>query len=200
MPAPRPRPHRLLRDAATLALAAAIAVVISFAWFVRAAEQTDPPPPHADAIVALTGGADRIETAFRLLAAGQADRLLVSGVAHGAALAELARRVEMDPAALAPQVTLGRAATSTVGNADETAAWVRLHDVHSLIVVTAGYHMPRALLELERALPGVKLYPVAVQPPGMRSPGMLHLLAGEYVRLIAAACGLSHLLHGRLPV
>ena len=41
--------------------------------------------------------------------------------------------------------------------------------MHSLIVVTAGYHMPRALAELRRALPDVTLYPVPVQPPAMRA-------------------------------
>ena len=97
-------------------------------------------------------------------------------------------------------VTLGRTATSTVGNACETAAWVRQHAIHGLIVVTAGYHMPRALLELGRALPGVTLYPVAVQPPGMHEAGMMRLLLGEYLRLIAAACGLSHLVQGHCAI
>jgi uncharacterized SAM-binding protein YcdF (DUF218 family) len=170
-----------------------------FAWFVSVAEETGAPPPHADGIVALTGGADRIETALHLLVAGQADLLLVSGVAHGAALPELARRVELDPTTLVTRVTLGRNATSTFGNAGETAAWARQHDIHSLIVVTAGYHMPRAMLELRRALPDVALHPVPVQPPGMREPGMMRLLFVEYLRLIAAACGLSHLLHGHPP-
>ncbi len=65
----------------------------------------------------------------------------------------------MDPVPLAAHVTLGRSATSTLGNAEETATWVRTHDIHSLIVVTADYHMPRALLEMEREMPGVTLYP-----------------------------------------
>ncbi len=189
----------LIRGLAGLMLAGLAAGAGGFAWFVSVAEKTGVPPPHADGIVALTGGADRIETALRLLVAGQADLLLVSGVAHGAALPELARRVELDPTTLVTRVTLGRSATSTLGNAGETAAWAQQHDIHSLIVVTAGYHMPRALLELGRALPGVALHPVPVQPPGMREPGMLRLLFAEYLRLLGAACGLSHLLHGHPP-
>ena len=186
----------VLRGLASLLLAALVAGGIGFGWFVAAAERTDDPPPHAGGIVALTGGAERIETALRLLESGHADLLLVSGVAQKAGLPALAHRVDVDPALLAPKVTLGRNATSTVGNAQETASWVAAHDIHSLIVVTAGYHMPRALLELGRALPGVTLYPVPVQPPGMHEPGMLRLLAAEYLRLIAAACGLSYVVHG----
>ncbi len=183
---------------AMLIVAGLLTVAAGFAWFVAVAQETGEPPPHADGIVVLTGGAERVGTGLRLLAAGQADRLLISGVAHAAALPDLARQAGLDAASLAPQVTLGRSAISTLGNAGETADWVRVHAVHSLIVVTAGYHMPRALLELGRALPGVTLYPVRVHPPGMREPGMLRLLAAEYARLIAAACGLSHLVHSRV--
>ena len=59
-------------------------------------------------------------------------------------------------------VDLGFEAEDTVGNARETAEWVRSHDYQSLIVVTSDYHMPRAMLELRAALPGVQLiaYPV----------------------------------------
>lgn len=187
----------ILRGGMTLILAALAAGAIGFGWFVHAAESTGDPPPHADGIVALTGGAERIETALLLLEAGRANLLLVSGVAHSAALPALAHRVDLDPALLAPRVTLGRNATSTFGNAEETAAWVAEHDIHSLIVVTAGYHMQRALLELRRALPGITLYPVPVQPQGMLPIAKLRLLVAEYARLIAAACGMSQIIHVR---
>ena len=65
-----------------------------------------------------------------------------------------------------------------------------------LIVVTAGYHMPRALLEIGRALPGVALYPAPVQPPAMRGPldlGTARLLANEYDKLLAVRLGLTRL-------
>ena len=60
-------------------------------------------------------------------------------------------------------VDLGRAAEDTRGNASETADWVRRHGYRSLIVVTADYHMPRALLELRASLPGVALRPYPVE-------------------------------------
>jgi uncharacterized SAM-binding protein YcdF (DUF218 family) len=189
-----------LRGLASLVLAGLLAGMIGFGWFLLAVQRPNALPAHVDGIVALTGGADRIEAALRLLDSGRADLLLVSGVAQKAALPSFAHRVDLDPAVLAPRVTLGRSATSTFGNAKETAAWASQHAIHSLIVVTANYHMPRALLELGRALPGVTLYPAPVQPVAMTEPGMPRLLVMEYVRLVAAACGLSRLFHGHASI
>ncbi len=183
--------------------AALLAFGTGFAWFVTVVHRPSGPLPQADGIVALTGGADRIETALHLFAAGRAPLLLVSGVAHGAGLSALTRRADLDPAPLAGRVTLGRDATSTFGNAEETAAWARAHDIHSLIVVTAGYHMPRALLEMGRTMPGVTLYPAPVQPPGMHRAGTVRLLAGEYLKLVAATLWVSRLVpshHSSHPV
>lgn len=179
-------------------LLALLAWIGGFAWFVHGALQAGPPPPHADGIVVLTGGADRVQRGLQLLAEGQADRLLLSGVAPHSDLTELARLAGMRAAPLAGRVTVGHQATSTVGNAVETAAWARAHHIHTLIVVTAGYHMPRALTELGRALPGVTLYPAAVVPKVLR--GRLdeeswRLLADEYTKWLAAELGVSHIVH-----
>ncbi len=180
-----------VRGFAVLAVAGALLLAAGFAWFAASAEQAAAPAPHADGIVVLTGGADRVETALRLLQAGGGDRLLVSGVAHGAGLHDLGRRLDFDPASLAALVTIGHAATSTYGNAEETAAWVQVNAIRSLIVVTAGYHMRRALLELRRAMPAVALHPWPVEAPAMHMPGRMRLLGWEYAKYLAAWCGLS---------
>lgn len=189
------------------ALACAVLLCGGIAWgggfaaFNQAARSRQPEPPQADAIVVLTGGADRVDTALRLLAEGRAPELLVSGVGGGTELAELSRRVALSPNQ-AKRVTLGRTATTTVGNAGETAAWVRDRGVRSLIVVTAGYHMPRALLELSHALPGVALYPVMVQPPALRG-GLefttVRMLANEYDKYLAVRLGLTRRTEGDGP-
>lgn len=182
-----------------LAVAAGLALAWSggFLWFVHRASVPLAPPATADAIVALTGGSGRIETALQLLAARRARIALLSGVGAGVELGELARRAGVEPAPLAARVTLGRQATSTRGNAAETVAWARDNQVRSLIVVTAGYHMPRALIEMARAMPEIALYPATVAPPGSNGPagirdaGMLRLMAEEYTKWLAASLGLS---------
>ena len=193
----RPQGRRSWRRAARLAGALALVAVLAWgaglAWFVHAALQPGEAPPEADGIVALTGGAERIELALRLLAEGRARLLLVSGVSPSAELGELARRAGVDAGPLAARVTLGRQARSTLGNAAETAAWARANGVRSLIVVTAGYHMPRALAEIGWALPEVTLYPAAVLPPALRArgPATLRLLASEYTKWLLVRSGLS---------
>jgi uncharacterized SAM-binding protein YcdF (DUF218 family) len=193
----------MMRMAGLLGLVAAAGIAAcatGFAWFVGETNRPANLPPQADGIVALTGGADRVETALRLLAAGRAPRLLVSGIGGNAELATLARLAGVDPDPLAARVTLGRDATTTRGNAEETAGWARQNGVRSLIVVTAGYHMPRALAEIGRAAPDLVLYPAPVTPPVLRSSGpaeqaaRLRLIVAEYVKFLAASLDLTALL------
>jgi uncharacterized SAM-binding protein YcdF (DUF218 family) len=161
-----------------------------FAQFLQQTRSPGAIPPRADGIVVLTGGADRVATGLRLLAEGRGRILLVSGVGGAAAFPELARRAGADPV-LASRVTLGREAASTYGNAQETAAWARARKLASLLVVTAYYHMPRALAELSRALPDVALHPVPVQPVALGVAASWRLLAAEYGKFLAAKAGLS---------
>ena len=97
---------------------------------------------------------------------------------------------------IAAQVTLGRDATTTRGNADETAAWAKENAIRSLIVVTAHYHMPRALTEIARAAPDLTLYPMPVTPHGLRDAdgpagrvARYRLLAKEYVKFLVGLAG-----------
>jgi uncharacterized SAM-binding protein YcdF (DUF218 family) len=190
------------------ALVAAVALVAGFLWFLDAAQaEVEAPLRPTDAIVVLTGGKDRVETGLALLEGGAAPRLLVSGAAPGLTMPELARVHGRDAAALEGRVTLGHAAATTRGNAAEAAAWIGAQaaegtPVRSLRVVTAGYHMPRALLELGRALPATELVAHPVGPAMLRSGALpagraVRLLVGEYVKLGLALAGLSALLPAR---
>jgi uncharacterized SAM-binding protein YcdF (DUF218 family) len=171
-----------------------------FVWFLHLTTQSAvPPPPHVDGVVALTGGAGRVEVALRLLATGVADKLLVSGIGGNTDLLDLGRLAGMDLSPLAGRITLGRYAASTQGNAVETAAWAAQNRVRSMVVVTANYHMPRALAELRQALPEVELFPLSVQAPRRggvehaaadRGPS-LRLKAEEYTKFLLAIAGLS---------
>lgn len=196
------RGARESRAARPVFLALAVLVLAwlgGFAWFAHRAARPTPAPPVADGIAVLTGGADRVRAGLLLLAANRAERLLVSGIGGHAGFAALAHHAGIDPGPLAARVTLGRGATSTRGNAAEIAAWAQANAVHSLIVVTAFYHMPRALAEIARALPAVTLYPAPVYPTPLspadaeESLGGLRLLADEYTKYLATTVGLSAL-------
>lgn len=163
-----------------------------FIWFVNATRRlAEPPPTHTDGIVALTGGPGRVELALRLLANGRADKLLVSGIGGGTDLATLSRLAGIDSTRFDDRITLGRYAASTRGNGVETAAWAKRNRINSLIVVTAAYHMPRAMAELRHALPGIRLYPMAVHTEGVESARGFKLEAAEYTKYLLTASGLS---------
>jgi uncharacterized SAM-binding protein YcdF (DUF218 family) len=120
-------------------------------------------PPDADGVVALTGASSiRIEAAVQLLEDGKARRLLVSGVNPDVTRPELQAVAHDFGRAFSCCVDLGFRAANTQGNARETADWARSRRFRSLIVVTADYHMPRAILELQAAMPQVRLYPYPV--------------------------------------
>jgi uncharacterized SAM-binding protein YcdF (DUF218 family) len=191
-----------LRVVGGVLFALLVAWDLGLSWFIQYASRPEPPPPVADGIVALTGGAERVETALRLLQGRRARWLLLSGTGIGVELAVLAHRAGVDPVPLVDEVTLGRQATSTRGNALETAAWVHEHDIHTLIVVTAYYHMPRALTELRRVLPGVTLYPDPVLLPrtdGLGPVVTLRLTAEEFTKYLLAVAGVTTLLPPHEP-
>ena len=151
----------------------------------------DDPTTHTDAIVVLTGGSERIETGFKLLSAGLADRLFVSGVGEQVKAGSLFARTEALPPELADKVALGASAYDTPGNATETAAWARAEHVASIRLVTAGYHMRRSLLEFHAAMPGVRIVPHAVFPAVVKSdwwrwPGTASLIAREYTKFVVS--------------
>jgi uncharacterized SAM-binding protein YcdF (DUF218 family) len=162
---------------------AGFAVFILLVW--TAAPPT--PIPHADGIVVLTGGDNRVGTALALLAAGDAPALLIAAAATQYAGA----------------ITLGHAAVTTRGNAIETTEWARKRHMNSLLIVTADYHMPRALFVIGQRLPGITLTGVPVRPPAMDhvfSASTLHLLAAEYTKYLLARAGLDEFGGGDMAV
>ena len=195
--------HPVPTALAMVLVMAALGWCLGFAWFLNATTRPPPPPPaHVDGIVALTGGAGRVELALRLLARGEADRLLISGIGGNSDMTALGRLAGMDLAPMADDITLGRYATSTRGNAVETAAWAVQHGIRTIIVDTAAYHMPRALAELHGALPDVRLYPLPVEPSSPAGPDhgaadlapggpSLRLRAEEYTKYLLVLAGLS---------
>ncbi len=150
------------------------------------------PTTETDAIVVLTGGSQRLTSAFELMAEHRARWLFVSGVNRQSDLARLPGAAALDPQTVACCVVAGRDADDTIGNAAETAQFVRSHAITSLRLVTASYHMPRSLLELKRVLPDVHIIEHPVFPPDFRQdewwrwPGSASLVVLEYNKFLAA--------------
>ncbi len=150
-------------------------------------------PPRTDAIVVVTGGAQRIGDAVSLLNADRGRRLLISGVNEKTGREELAKLNPTAREALACCVDLDYRARNTIGNAIETRRWVRRHDFRSLLVVTSNYHMPRTLLELGHAMPNVRFVPHPVVTDQVDVAGWWHdwhtirLLVPEYLKYLVAA-------------
>ncbi len=160
----------------------------NFAQRVRAEPD---PPPHAQAIVALTGGSlERLSTGVRLLQESKGERLLISGVNRMVTDAELFELLAIDPALAECCVDLGRAAEDTLGNASEAAAWARAHHYSRLILVTDDYHMLRSRVELSLAMPEAEIHPYPVRtrwtdPALWRSDlGAASRLGAEYVKYL----------------
>lgn len=147
--------------------------------------------PHADGIVALTGGNARLDAAVALLEQGAGRRLLITGVHPTTTKAEL-RVLSHGGRRFDCCTDLGRAAADTRGNAQEAAMWAHDHRYKSLIVVTASYHMPRSMTEFAAAMPEEKLVPYPVQPADAHlagwwhDPTALHLLHNEYAKYLAS--------------
>lgn len=196
-PAGPPSPSMRRRLGPPLLGVSAILLVWSagLGWFAFRIAQPWPPAPPTQGIVALTGGAGRVETALRLLVAQPDAILLITGIGGGTDLDTLAARAGLSAQPLTDRVTLGRSATSTRGNAAETLAWARTHRLRSVTVVTASFHMPRAMAELENALPDIALFAHVSDPAG--PPVSARVLIGEYNKFLAAVSGLSALLSDR---
>lgn len=114
-----------------------------------------------DAVVALTGGTDRIKTAVQALDDTGANYLLISGVNKKVSPDQILKLV---PEHLINKVTLGYLAEDTVGNAKETAEWIQNKDIHSILLVTSFYHMPRSQFEILKKAPNLTIIPRPVFP------------------------------------
>ena len=187
----RRRRSRTLGRVFPLVVALALAWLGGFLWFLETVpgELEDAGTP-TDAIVVLTGGSERLPVALELLDRGLAGRLFVSGVYSGVDVATILDLNTQAPTTLACCIDLGHDARDTLGNARETAIWMAEGQRRSLRLVTASYHMPRALALFRRLMPEVLIVPHPVFPrllrdgAGWAHPRTLLLLADEYTKYL----------------
>ena len=134
-----------------------LAYVLGFMWFAFLLPQ---PAEIAktDAVVVLTGGANRIDRGLEILESGNAKRMLISGVDRDVRPKELAAQYDRPMKLFNCCIDLGFRSVDTRSNALETARWVERNKVKTMRLVTSDWHMRRARFELDRALPnGVKV-------------------------------------------
>lgn len=169
------------------------AMLAGFFLFVRSLELRESVlENNAEGIVVLTGGADRISDALRLLEAQRGRRLLISGVNVNAPLDVLKKRWAGHDGVFDCCVDLDFNALNTHGNAMQARRWVRQHGFRSLVLVTAAYHMPRARLEFEAMMPGIAIHAYPVVPETSRigrwwqDPALIRIIALEYVKYVYA--------------
>lgn len=145
---------------------------------------------QADAIVILTGDEGRLSAGGQILQQGQAPRILISGVHPSVASGDLRPYTGLTTGQYDCCVELGREAADTVGNARETAEWVRTNGFTSLIIVTSDYHLPRSLIEMKAAMPHIDLipYPVRTSPP-WQDPAAARLWLQEYAKFATVWLG-----------
>ena len=126
-------------------------------------------------IVVVTGSGGRIEAGLNLLIEGEGSRMLISGtgkrvskqnILHVITPQQNGDSVEIQ-SLMSCCIDLGPAARNTKGNANETRRWADDHDLSRIILVTADFHIPRALIEFRRQMPSHTVIPHAVPTKGL---------------------------------
>lgn len=190
----RRRPSSLARRLLVLILILGTLWGLGLFWFASSLPRTvTDGGTYTDAIVVLTGGSGRLGIGFDLLAEGRAQKLFISGVFPGTDMLHLKKMYQRNPVYLKDDdpVSFGTA-INTAENARETATWMRDQGFTSLRLVTAGYHMPRSLLEFRHTLPQAVLIPHPVFPEHVKQdrwwawPGTASLIIGEYNKFLLA--------------
>lgn len=188
----------LLRVLLRVAILAGLALVIGVVLFARSLDRRESRVlTAADGIVVLTGGADRINEALQLLERGLGRRLMISGVNVHSTAEALKRLWPGREHLFECCIDLDYQARNTYENAIEARRWARAQGFTSLILVTASYHLPRARLELQHAMPEAAIQPYPVVPLASRinrwwqEPALMRIIALEFVKYSAASIRLA---------
>ncbi len=118
-----------------------------------------------DAIIVLTGGGGhRISAGWKVFASGRAKHIFISGVHSSVTEKELLTLWKGITPLPKCCITLGRNATTTLENAQETKEWIEENNIKSIRLITSYYHMQRALIEFEDIKDmGIKIIPQSVE-------------------------------------
>jgi uncharacterized SAM-binding protein YcdF (DUF218 family) len=185
--------YRVLRALTVGACGIVLAFALGFLLFLLNLDRKEPTDlARADGIVALTGGASRIPDAVEWLSHDRGKRLLISGVGVSTSLERLVQQTPPLKPWLGCCIDLDHQARNTVGNALEARRWAYAKGYQSLIVVTSSYHMPRAMLELQRHMPEMTLIAAPVVTERLQvmdfwqDPHLLRTVGLEYGKFLVA--------------
>lgn len=155
-----------------------------------------------DAIIVLTGGSKRLGHGFQLMRDNKAKELLITGVGEGVKLSELLAQQDseaLQDALDSRVISLDYAAISTATNATAADTWMKSKGFFSARLVTANYHMPRAMLEFSAVMPAVELHPEPVFPDKefrLKSwythPASIKLLTIEFLKYLATSLRIAN--------
>ncbi len=161
-----------------------LAWVLGFAGFARRLPRPAAPQKTVGMGV-LTGGPGRIDRALERLEAGDAKRLLISGVAREVKPRELAAEYKRPVSLFDCCIALGFEAEDTRSNATEVATWAQRRKYKSIRLVTTDWHMRRAEYEIGRAVGDT----VTILPDAVRSRPSFATLFREYHKYLAGLAG-----------
>lgn len=139
-------------------------MLVEAAFFSYIFLNVEPLPKRSGTIVVFLGDAHRIEAGIDLLNRGHASRLILSPTPKRF----LQRQIATVGQAMIPE----EKARTTFENALFTSRLVRSHGIHSLVLVTSDYHMPRSYFLLKALLLGqdVTVYRYPVQSGKTQQP------------------------------
>lgn len=113
---------------------------------------------YTEAVIALTGGRNRIIEAINIYKQGKAKKVFISGVSRNVSweMIKKRQRIELTNDS---EITIGYRAKNTIENAKETIAWLQQNKINSIRLVTSNYHMPRSVTEFKAKDKNLKIIP-----------------------------------------
>lgn len=148
----------------------------------------------ADAIVVLTGGLGRTEVGLKLLSSGTAGVMVLSGVHEDAELDSIFFNKKINEKDRL-RIILEKNSRSTIENAIEVRRIFEERGFRSMVLITSGYHMKRALYIFRHMMPeDYTIMPYSVDSPNFDETrwwgsSSLGLLTIEFLKFYWYAAG-----------
>jgi uncharacterized SAM-binding protein YcdF (DUF218 family) len=143
----------------------------------------------AEAIIVLTGGRNRINNALKIYKNNnEKQKLLISGVNSKVNIKRILNFYNLNIKNI-DNISIGHDAKDTVGNAKESAKWIRKNNIKSVLLVTSDYHIARAKLELKIEDKNVNIIEYPIHSPFVKKPywkniGSFCLISIEYTKYL----------------